>query len=245
MTRPCTRRQAGDCRIQGDSAAADPRRHSPAAERNRAPILAELQRLLPPQGLLLEIASGSGQHAAYCSAGLPGWQWQPSDPDADALASIGAWCRGLGRVRPPLQLDVLQPQWLGVAAQVDAIFCANLIHIAPWACCTALLQGAARHLAPHGLLITYGPYLEDGVPTAAGNRAFDADLRARCPDWGLRRREDVEAAAAQAGLWLRERVALPANNLLLVWARGARRVGPAAAGAVQAAGVSRSLRSSR
>lgn len=197
----------------------DPRRHSPAAERNAAPILAELQRLLPPRGLLLEVASGTGQHAAHCSAGLPGWQWQPSEADADALPSIRAWCQGLPRVLPPLQLDVLQPQWPGVPAQVDAIYCANLIHIAPWACCTALMQGAARHLAPQGLLLTYGPYLEDAVPTAPGNRAFDADLRARNPAWGLRRREDVQAEAARAGLRLRERVAMPANNLLLVWAR--------------------------
>ncbi len=197
----------------------DPRRHSPAAERNAAPILAELQRLLPPRGLLLELASGTGQHAAHCSAGLPGWQWQPSEADADALPSIRAWCRGLPRVLPPLPLDVLQPQWPGVPAQVDAIYCANLIHIAPWACCTALMQGAARHLSPQGLLLTYGPYLEDAVPTAPGNRAFDADLRARNPAWGLRRREDVQAEAARAGLLLRERVAMPANNLLLVWAR--------------------------
>lgn len=197
----------------------DPRRHSPAAERNAAPILAELQRLLPPRGLLLEVASGTGQHAAHCSAGLPGWRWQPSEADADALPSIRAWCQGLPRVLPPLQLDVLQPQWPGVPAQVDAIYCANLIHIAPWACCTALMQGAARHLAPQGLLLTYGPYLEDAVPTAPGNRAFDADLRARNPAWGLRRREDVQAEAARAGLRLRERVAMPANNLLLVWAR--------------------------
>lgn len=197
----------------------DPRRHSPAAERNAAPILAELQRLLPPRGLLLELASGTGQHAAHCSAGLPGWQWQPSEADADALPSIRAWCQGLPLVLPPLQLDVLQPQWPGVPAQVDALYCANLIHIAPWACCTALMQGAARHLAPQGLLLTYGPYLEDAVPTAPGNRAFDADLRARNPAWGLRRREDVQAEAARAGLLLRERVAMPANNLLLVWAR--------------------------
>lgn len=197
----------------------DPRRHSPAAERNRGPILAELQRLLPERGLMLEIASGTGQHAAHCSAGLPGWQWLPSDFDAAGLPSIRAWCAGLERVLPPLQLDVLQAPWAGVPAQVDAIFCANMIHIAPWACCVALLHGAARHLRPQGLLLTYGPYLEDEVPTAPGNLAFDADLRARNPAWGLRRREDVARAAAQAGLVLRERVAMPANNLLLVWER--------------------------
>jgi len=197
----------------------DLRRHSAAAERNRAPILAELQRLLPARGRLLEIASGTGQHAAHCSAGLPGWQWQPSDFEAAALPSIRAWCASLDRVAPPLQLDVLQPHWPGVPAPVDAIFCANMIHISPWPCCAGLMQGAARHLSAPGLLVTYGPYLEDGVPTSPGNLAFDASLRASNPAWGLRRREDVAHTAAQAGLALRERVAMPANNLLLVWGR--------------------------
>jgi hypothetical protein len=195
------------------------RRHSPAAERNRAPILAELQRLLPARGLLLEVASGTGQHAAWCSTGLPGWQWLPTEHEAAALPSIAAWCAGLDRVRPPLLLDVLQDHWAGVPEGVDAIFCANLIHIAPWACCAGLMQGAARHLSATGLLITYGPYLEDEVPTSPGNVAFDADLRARDAAWGLRRREAVAQVAAHAGLMLRERVPMPANNLLLVWAR--------------------------
>ena len=197
----------------------DLRRHSPAAERNRTAILAELQRLLPPQGVLLEIASGTGQHAAHCSAGLPGWQWQPTDFEAEALPSISTWCAGLDRVRAPLQLDVLSPEWPGVPAQVDAIFCANMIHIAPWACCGGLMRGAARYLSPQGMLITYGPYIEDGVETTPGNVGFDVDLRLRDAGWGLRRREDVEHEAAEAGLVLRERVAMPANNLLLVWVR--------------------------
>jgi hypothetical protein len=200
----------------------DARRHSPSAERNAAPILAGLQTLLPPSGLLLEVASGTGQHAAQCSAGLPGWTWLPSDADAAALPSIRAWCAGLPRVAPPLQLDVLQPQWPGVPAPLDAIFCANMIHIAPWACCTGLFEGAARHLAPQGLLITYGPHLEEDVPTSPGNLAFDADLRSRNIAWGLRRREDIEQVAADVGLTLRERVAMPANNLLLVWNRSTR-----------------------
>jgi len=195
------------------------RRASAAAERNRAPILAQLQRVLPSHGLMLEIASGTGQHAAFFSAGLPGWRWLPSDGDGEALASIGAWCAGLARVLAPLHLDVLQPQWPGVPETVDAVFCANMIHIAPWACCAGLMQGAARHLSPQGLLVTYGPYLEDEVATSPGNLAFDADLRARNPAWGLRRREDVAQEAARAGLALRERVAMPANNLLLVWHR--------------------------
>jgi len=197
-----------------------PRRHSAAAERNGPPILAALQRLLPARGLLLEVASGTGQHAAACSAGLPGWRWLPSEFEAAMLPSIQAWCAGLDRVLPPIRLDVQQPHWPGVPAQVDAMFCANMIHIAPWACAVGLMQGAARHLSMPGLLITYGPYLEDEVPTSPGNLAFDADLRSRDPAWGLRRREDVERIAGDAGLVLRERVPMPANNLLLVWARG-------------------------
>lgn len=195
----------------------DARRHSPAAERNGPPILAALQRLLPPSGLLLEIASGTGQHAAFFSAGLPGWQWQPSDYDADALPSIAAWCDGLERVRAPITLDVLDSPW--PVPQVDAVYCANMIHIAPWACTAALMQGAARHLAPQGLLLTYGPYLLDDEPTAPSNLAFDADLRARNPAWGIRRLADVAAAATAAGLALRERLDMPANNKLLVWQR--------------------------
>jgi hypothetical protein len=197
----------------------DLRRHSPAADRNARPILAQLQRLLPPSGQLLEIASGTGQHAAHCSAGLAGWRWLPSELDVTALASIAAWNAGSDRVAPPIVLDVLSPRWDGVPASVDAIFCANMIHIAPWACCRALLQGASRHLTAAGLLVTYGPYVEDDVPTSPGNVAFDADLRARHPAWGLRRREDVEQEARLAGLVLQERVAMPANNLLLAWRR--------------------------
>lgn len=201
------------------------RRHSPAAERNGPPILAALQRLLPrlsSGGLLLEIASGTGQHAAFCSAGLPGWQWQPSDGEAASLPSIAAWCEGLANVRPPVVLNVLDATWPAAPPVVDAIYCANMIHIAPWACTAALMQGAARHLGPEGLLITYGPYLVDGEPTAPSNLAFDADLRARNADWGLRRLADVAEQAAKAGLCLRETLKMPANNMLLAWARAAR-----------------------
>ena len=195
--------------------------YSPAAERTRGPILAELQRVLPAHGLMLEIASGTGQHAAHFAAALPGWRWLPSDSDADALASISAWCVATPNVMPPMQLDVAAPAWPGVPAQVDAVFCANLLHISPWATTPALMQGAARHLAAHGLLLLYGPYVEDGVATAPSNLAFDADLRARHPGWGLRNLADVVAQAHAAGLRLQARVALPANNLLLVLARRA------------------------
>lgn len=195
------------------------RAHSPAAERNRGPILAELQRLLPARGLMLEIASGTGQHAAHFAAGLPGWTWQPTDAETRSLASIAAWCDGLANVRPAAVLDVMAASWPAAPAQVDAIYCANMLHIAPWPCCAALMQGAARHLAPDGLLVLYGPYLVDGEPTAPGNLAFDADLRRRDPAWGVRRLVDVLQEAEAAGLHLRERVAMPANNLLLVLSR--------------------------
>ena len=202
----------------------DHRRHSPAAERNAGPILTELQRLLPPQGLMLEIASGTGQHAAHLSAGLPGWQWQPSDVSDEALASIEDWCAGQHRVRKPLRLDLLAHEAASdLPAQVDAVYCANLIHIAPWACTLALMQLAARLLRPQGLLLTYGPYVEAGRATAPSNLAFDADLRDRNADWGLRHLDAVVAEAARCGLQLRERVAMPANNLLLAWGAPAQR----------------------
>ncbi len=198
--------------------------HSPAAERNKGPILAALQRLLPPQGQLLEVAAGSGQHAVHCAAGLPGWVWQPSDPTPAALASIRAWAAAaptpLTGLRPPLQLDVLQQPWpLAPGVRFDALFCANLLHIAPWACCNALMQAAAQWLAPGGQLITYGPYFVQDEPAAPGNTAFDADLRARNPAWGVRWLHAVQAEAAAAGLQLVERLAMPANNQLLVFRR--------------------------
>ena len=194
---------------------------SPAAERNRAPILAELLRVLPPRGIALEIASGTGQHAAHFAAALPDWQWQPSDADPEAIASVDAWCAGIANVRPALELDVMAAQWPGVPASLDAIFCANLLHIAPWPTCAALMHGAARHLAPTGLLLLYGPYMVYGEAIAPSNVAFDADLRARDPAWGLRRLADVVQQAEAAGISLRDRIAMPANNLLLVLARRA------------------------
>jgi SAM-dependent methyltransferase len=197
----------------------DARRHSPAAERNREPIARELQRLLPAHGLALEIAAGTGQHAAFFAGALPGWRWLASDGDPRSMASIGAWCEGLANVAAPIHLDVLASEWPRVPAQVDAIFCANMLHISPWATCAALMQGASRHLAPDGRLLLYGPYVVDGEPTAPSNLAFDADLRARDAAWGLRKLADVAAEAAAAGLQLRERTQMPANNLLLVFMR--------------------------
>jgi hypothetical protein len=199
------------------------RQHSPAAERNRQPILEVLLRRLAPSGTALEIASGTGQHAAHFAAALPGWTWQPSEASPDAFATIAAWCIGpdgapLPNVPPALTIDVTTADWSGVG-RVDAIFCANLLHIAPWAVCPALMAGAARHLASHGKLLVYGPFLEGHVTTAPTNLAFDQSLRARNPAWGLRRAADVLQEAARAGLQFDERVALPANNLLLAFRR--------------------------
>ena len=202
----------------------DARHHSPAAERNRGPVLQQLQRLLGANGTLLEIASGSGQHAAHCAAGLPGWQWQPSEADAPSLASIAAWCADLPNVHAPVQLDVTAADWPGAPPVVDAIFCANLLHIAPWAACAGLMAGSARHLRAGGLLVVYGPFIVDGLQTAPSNLAFDADLRSRDPAWGLRTIDDVQAQARRAGLRLHERVEMPANNLCLVFQAAAVRV---------------------
>ena len=194
---------------------------SPAADRNKQPILAMLRQVLPDAGKALEIASGTGQHAAWFAAGLPRWTWQPTDVQSAALDNIAARVaqQGLANVLPPLRLDVMAARWLPDDVRFDAIVCANMLHIAPWATCAALMQGSARHLAAGGVLITYGPYLEDGVPTSEGNLAFDQSLRAQDAAWGLRRREDVEGEAARAGLQLAARHAMPANNLLLVWTR--------------------------
>jgi len=201
---------------------------SPAAERNKQPILDVLRQLLPAQGCALEVASGTGQHAAWFAAHLPQWAWQPTDAKEELFPSITAHAAAahLSNVQPPRLLDVLSDRWLaddpaGQAPRFELIYCANMLHIAPWTCCAALMRGASRHLAPGGVLVTYGPYLEDGVPTSEGNRAFDQSLRAQDPAWGIRWREEVEREAERAGLQLAARHAMPANNLLLVWARPA------------------------
>ena len=199
--------------------------HSPAAQRNQDHILAQLQALLPPAGTALEIASGTGQHAAHFAAALPGWRWQPTDLTDERFTSIAGWAleASAHNVLRPLRLDVLDATWPTegppLGATFDLIYCANMLHIAPWACCSGLMQGAARHLAPDGQLVTYGPYLEDGVPTSPGNLRFDESLRTEDANWGIRRLEDVSVVAATAGLVLKQRIDMPANNLLLVWAR--------------------------
>lgn len=197
--------------------------HSTAADRNKQPILDVLRRTLGERGTALEIASGTGQHVAWFAAALPSWTWQPTDADARALPGIASRIahEGLGNVRAPLLLDVMAAPWPSqgeaFARCFEAIYCANMLHISPPATCAALTAGAARHLLPGGLLITYGPYFEDGTPPAPGNLAFDRSLRERDASWGIRRLADVEAQARQAGLSLRARHEMPANNLLLVF----------------------------
>jgi hypothetical protein len=194
--------------------------HSPAADRNKDPILAQLRTVLGECGTMLEIASGTGQHAVWFAAGFPGWTWQPTDTDAGMLPVIAqrAADAGLSNVLPPQALDVTGA-WPAFARKFDAIFCANMLHIAPWEACVGLMAGAARHLVPGGLLITYGPYFERGVEPAPSNLAFDADLRLRDPAWGIRQLDAVAAEAQRHGLALAQRHAMPANNLLLVFER--------------------------
>jgi ubiquinone/menaquinone biosynthesis C-methylase UbiE len=194
--------------------------HSAPADRNKEPILAHLRRILGERGRALEIASGTGQHAVWFAAGLAGWTWQPTDADPAMLPVIAERIvqSGLSNVLPPKHLDVTAPEWPSFAGKFDAIFCANMLHIAPWDSCPALMAGAARHLEHGGKLITYGPYFEQGVPPAPSNIAFDESLRARDPSWGIRELEKVVAEASRNGLVLSQRHAMPANNLLLVFA---------------------------
>jgi SAM-dependent methyltransferase len=199
------------------------KRHAPAVARNRQPILDVLRRCLPARGLVLEIASGTGEHAAFFAAAFPDLVFQPSDSDPDAHASIAAWQveSDLPNLRAPLALDVAQPDW--PVASADAILCINMLHISPWSAAEALLAGAARTLPPDGVLYLYGPYRRAGQPTAASNEAFDADLRRRNSAWGLRQLEDVVALAAAAGLAHHETIEMPANNLSLVFRQTAAR----------------------
>jgi len=204
--------------VEGD--VMDARQYAPATARNREPILAVLQRVLPREGRVLELAAGSGEHAVFFAAAMPGLTWQPSDPDATARASIAAWiaAEGVANVLAPLDIDVCAEDW-NAGAPYDAVLAINMIHISPWEATLCLMAGAAQNLPPGGALVTYGPYRRDGAHTAPSNEAFEEWLKARDPRYGVRDIADVEAAAYAQGLALREIVEMPANNLTLVFAR--------------------------
>jgi SAM-dependent methyltransferase len=190
--------------------------NAPAAERNKEPILAVLRRVLPKTGLVLEIASGTGQHIVHFARELPDIEWQPSDPDAEMHGSIKQWIArtGVNNVRDPLRLEVCSDAW---PIRADAVLCINMIHIAPWSATLGLMSGASRLLPKGALLYLYGPYRRHGRHTSASNEAFDRDLRLRNAEWGVRDLETVAEAAANYGLALEDVVEMPANNLSAIF----------------------------
>lgn len=190
---------------------------SEAAERNKGPILDVLRGALPPRGLVLEVASGTGQHVAHFAAACPNLRFQPSEPDKARHASIVAWTDGMLNVRPPLAIDVTRPAW-GVA-RADAVIAINMIHIAPWEATLGLFAGASRLLEARGLLYLYGPFAEAGLHISSSNAAFDQSLRTRNPEWGVRDLEDVAAEARATGFRLERVVPMPANNRSVLFRR--------------------------
>ncbi len=197
------------------------RRSAPAAQRNRGPILDVLQRILPASGLVLEIASGTGEHAVHFAAALPELEWQPSDAAPQARASVAAWRiqAALPNLRAPLDLDVSRTPWPIAAA--DAVVCINMLHIAPWAAAQALMAGAARILGAGGVLYLYGPYRRNGAHTAESNEVFDRQLKSSNAQWGVRDLEAVADFAAQEALSIDEVVVMPANNFSVVFRKRA------------------------
>jgi hypothetical protein len=193
--------------------------HAPATARNREAILAVLSRVLPKAGLVLEISSGTGEHAAFFAEALPLVDWQPTDLDAPSIASIEAYreAAGLRNFRRPLLLDAVANAW--PVQHADAMVCINMIHIAPLKACIGLMAGAARTLRAGGMLYLYGPFKENGVHTADSNHRFDLDLRMRNPDWGVRNLDDVISLAADHGLRHLETIVMPANNRSVVFTR--------------------------
>ena len=193
-------------------------RVAPSTARNRQPILEVLTPRLPLDARVLEVASGAGEHAMFLAEAMPGVTWRPTDRDDEALVSIAAWraASGLANIAAPLRLDAADlASWPD--GPFEAVVCINMIHIAPWGAAEGLIAGAARVLAPGGRLILYGPYLEADVETAPGNLAFDESLKHRDPAWGLRDLAAVQGLAAASGLTFGERIAMPANNLMVVF----------------------------
>jgi hypothetical protein len=202
------------------SGTSDPRLYYPHVARNREAIRDVLRRVLPRDGLVLEVASGSGEHAAYFAKELPLLTWQPTDPDAAALASIAAHrtAAGAPNLLPPLRLDVTAAHW--PVGRTDALMCNNMIHISPWAATEGLIAGSERVLSAGGILYLYGPYKIDGRHTAPSNHDFDVRLRTQNPAWGIRDLTEVTELAGRHGLVLAETVAMPANNLSVIFQRG-------------------------
>ncbi|MET0308827.1 MAG: DUF938 domain-containing protein [Sphingomonas sp.] len=192
-------------------------RHAPATARNREPIAAVLAEVLPAPGMVLEVASGTGEHCAFFAERFPALTWQPSDPDLEALTSIAAWTADLANVLPPVGLDASAADW--PVARADAILCVNMVHISPWAATLGLMAAAGKLLASGAPLILYGPYRQHGVPTAQSNEQFELWLKAKSPAFGLRYLEDVAAAAEAQGLVLERVAEMPANNLMPVFRR--------------------------
>lgn len=202
-----------------DEAGSEPRRHAPATLRNRDAIATVLESVLPATGLVLEIASGSGEHAVHFARMFPALEWQPSDCEPAALRSITAWAAdaGTANILPPAAIDVGQERW--PIAKADAIVCINMVHISPWSATLGLFRHAAALLPPGAPLYLYGPFLRHDVMTAESNFAFDASLRARNPAWGLRDVGDIDAVATRHGFVRAKLIEMPANNLSLVYRR--------------------------
>lgn len=214
-----TRSSPGRTVVSAESRAA-PKQFATAVARNTEPILGVLRDIIPAEGRALEIASGTGQHVVAFADAFPAIHWQPSDPNAEARASIVAWVTGTGRgnVSPPLEVDVTRTGWSAEAGgPYDLIVCINMIHIAPWAACLGLMEGAGLLLKPGSFLYLYGPYQRAGIHTAPSNEAFDGSLRSRNPEWGVRDMMKVAEVAASHGLILERTVAMPVNNFSLLF----------------------------
>ncbi|HET7334011.1 MAG TPA: DUF938 domain-containing protein [Rhizomicrobium sp.] len=195
---------------------------APAAARNRGPILEVMRRVFPPAGKVLEIASGSGEHVVHFAAAMPGLSWQPSDPDGGARASIAAWTahENLANISAPLNIDVREDVW-GVEndAPFDAITAINMIHISPWESTLGLFAGAARLLKSGGIVFLYGPYKRGGAHTAPSNEVFEGWLKGLDSRYGVRDLADVTAVAENNGFAMRETIAMPANNFVVIFAK--------------------------